>query len=390
MNKLTAEQRLTKARIALMRNPKFVLFSSMLTIGKCEVVDNVSTACTNGRDEWWGRKFIESIDDKTLAGGILHENFHKVYRHMFVWRKLYDENKMLANAACDYVINWEIRSLDPKEEFVKISNDWCIDERFAGMNSKQVFELLKQQCKDGGKGMKGFDEHDWEGAEELTDEEKTILKQEIDSALRQGRIAASKMAGFERGDVELNFDDLLAPQVDWRNELRELAKQISRGQDASSWAKINRRMIGYGHYMPSMIKQSIQSIVLAIDTSGSISKDFLTQFMSEAVGLFNELNPQKVYLMYWGTDVACVEEYDGEQAEVIVQSTKPKGGGGTSPSCVLTYLQEHKINPDVTLVLTDGCIDNWGSGWQNTIWCVLDNKQAWAPEGKTVHISSED
>lgn len=388
MNKLTAEQRLTKARIALMRNPKFVLFSSMLTIGKCEVVDNVPTACTNGRDEWWGRKFIESIDDKTLAGGILHENFHKVYRHMFVWRKLYEENKMLANAACDYVINWEIRSLDPKEEFVKISNDWCIDERFAGMNSKQVFELLKKECKT--ITIKGFDEHDWEGAEELTDEEKTILKQEIDSALRQGRIAASKMAGSERGDVELNFDDLLAPQVDWRNELRDLAKQISRGQDASSWAKINRRMIGYGHYMPSMIKQSIQSIVLAIDTSGSISKDFLTQFMSEAVGLFNELNPHKVYLMYWDTDVACVEEYDGEQAEVIVQSTKPKGGGGTSPSCVLTYLQEHKINPDVTLVLTDGYIDNWGSGWQNTIWCVLDNKQAWAPEGKTVHISSED
>ena len=71
------ERRLSKVKIAIMRNPKFALWSGLMTVGKTRVDENVSTACTNGRDEIYGRDFIKSLDDKELAFVVLHETLHK-------------------------------------------------------------------------------------------------------------------------------------------------------------------------------------------------------------------------------------------------------------------------------------------------------------------------
>ena len=156
---LDAERRLKKIKISLMRNPKFALWSGMLMLGKTEVVDNFPTACTNGRDEKYGRKFIEELDDKELAFVVLHENLHKAFRHLFIWRKLWEENPKLANAACDYVINLMIVESDPNESVVAMPRKegkvyGLLDPRFAKMNAKQEFDILKkeQQQQGGGGG----------------------------------------------------------------------------------------------------------------------------------------------------------------------------------------------------------------------------------------------
>ena len=52
---LTAEQRLQKAVMAIMAHDKYVGLSSVLMIGDRTVDDTVPTACTNGRDEMYGR-----------------------------------------------------------------------------------------------------------------------------------------------------------------------------------------------------------------------------------------------------------------------------------------------------------------------------------------------
>jgi hypothetical protein len=40
------ERRVQKAKISLMRNPKFALLSGVLMVGKTSVVDGLPTACT--------------------------------------------------------------------------------------------------------------------------------------------------------------------------------------------------------------------------------------------------------------------------------------------------------------------------------------------------------
>ena len=93
------ERRISKVKINIMRNPQFAFWSGVMTLGKTMVVDDLPTAATNGRDEMYGRQFVSELDDKELAFVVLHETMHKVYRHLTIWRKLYDENPRLANAA---------------------------------------------------------------------------------------------------------------------------------------------------------------------------------------------------------------------------------------------------------------------------------------------------
>jgi len=86
----------------------FVAYTSLIMVGESKVDDEEQTARTNGRDIWYGRKFVESLTDNELRGLILHEAKHKMYRHLDTWKHLAKINPIKTNMACDYVINLEI------------------------------------------------------------------------------------------------------------------------------------------------------------------------------------------------------------------------------------------------------------------------------------------
>ena len=64
MSVMTEERKLQKAKVSLMRDPKFALLSGVLMIGKTSIDENVPTACTNGRDERYGREFVKGLKDE--------------------------------------------------------------------------------------------------------------------------------------------------------------------------------------------------------------------------------------------------------------------------------------------------------------------------------------
>jgi predicted metal-dependent peptidase len=397
------ERKLKKVKIDLMRNPKFALWSGIMMVGKTELSDAIPTACTNGRDELYGREFVKGLTDKELAFVILHENMHKALRHLTIWRKLWDENKMLANMACDYVINLMIVESDPTEQWAAFPRDaqgeriGCFDTRFKGLNAKQVFDILKQEQKDqgsegGGEGSggEGFDDHDWDGAKGLSGEEKKELEREIDQAIRQGMMAEQKAIGNKSGNMFRELGELLEPQIDWREVLREFVKSICNARDTSSWRRVNRRFLGTGVYMPTMIGERVGSLAIGIDTSGSISGSEINRFLSEVKSIAEDVRPEKIDLIYWDASVAGHEVYDENDMANIVSSTKPRGGGGTDPRAMMHYLKKEKIEPECIIMLTDGEIYDWGSDWDAPIMWVVCNSYRGstitAPMGKTVHI----
>jgi predicted metal-dependent peptidase len=268
-----------------------------------------------------------------------------------------------------------------------------VDERFRGMNTKQVFDILKQEKKDdpngkGGGAGDGFDEHDWDGAESLTEEEKKELARDIDQAIRQGLIAHQKNVGKGGGNLDRELEDLLAPKIDWREVLREFVKATCSNKDTSSWRRVNRRFLSTGMYMPSMIGEKVGHLVVAIDTSGSIGGPELAEFLSEVQGIAEEVSPEVVDLIYWDGEVAGHEKYEGSAVSNIVSSTKPRGGGGTDPSCVSKYLRDEGIKPECVVVLTDGYVPNWGDEWTApTMWVISGgNKNAVSEHGKTIYL----
>jgi hypothetical protein len=186
--KLNVEQRLQKAVVDIMANPKYIALAGVLMIGKREVVDMadgvVPTAMTNGRDEWYCREFCESLNDAELRFLMLHENYHKLYKHMITWQHLYKEDGDRANKACDYVINVKLVD-DNKDGFATMTGQLtkgCFNEKYRGWDTARVYKSLPStpEGEGGNGGGDGFDVHDWDGAEELSTEEKNELTRDID------------------------------------------------------------------------------------------------------------------------------------------------------------------------------------------------------------------
>ena len=390
---LTAEQRLTKATTAIMNHPQHVALAGVLMIGSKTVREDIPTAATNGRDEFYGRAFVDSLTDAELRFLMLHECYHKLYKHLRTWKHLYDKDAQLANQACDYVINGKIMRLHNSDKFATMTGplkSGCYDAKYDDKwDAAKVFHDLQQEQEGGDGGSGGgqpIDEHDWEGAEELSAEEQQELVQQIDEAIRQGALVASKTGG----NVGRDINELLQPQVNWRDALREFVSTTCAGNDFGTWAKPNRRFLGAGVYMPSPISECVEELVVAIDTSGSIRQQQLTLFLSELAGICESVKPSRVRLLYWGHEVAGDETYEEQNMHTLAQSTKPVGGGGTDVNCVTAYMTEHDIKPQAVVVLTDGALyAGWGQWSCPVLWCILDNERRKPDTGKAIHIKSE-
>ena len=393
---LTAEQRLAKATIAIMG--KAHVLSGVMMVGERSVDENAPTAYTNGRDEKYGRKFVEDLTDAELRFLIMHEVYHKLYKHLTTWIDLYKTNAKLANQACDYVINlklveeFDTMRMDDGSPFIRMPKGGLLDTRFSGMNAKQVYNILKQEQDEderGGKPQKGdgeegagLDDHGWAEAQELSAEERQELERDIDEALRQGALVAGKTGSGGLRDLS----DLLQPKVDWREVLREFITTTCQGKDYSTWRRPNRRFVSSNIYMPSSISEQVDELVIGIDTSGSIGGPELSQFLGEVQSIAQQVKPNRVRLLYWDTKVCADEKYEGDQVSDIAKSTKPAGGGGTDPRCVPLYMDEHGIKPQAVVMLTDGYVGSWGEWSCPVLWCIVGNKSASPSVGKAVHV----
>jgi predicted metal-dependent peptidase len=398
---MEAERKLTKARISVMRStiPGLRLWSGVMSVGTIKVVDGLPTAMTNGRDEAYGREFIDSLPLKQLAFVCLHEACHKALRHTTVYQKLWKEDPRLTNIACDYVVNDIIVKADPDAsvcEFPKNPDGSLMglhEPKFSGWSAKRIYDHLKQEQEGGGKGKgppgDGFDEHDWEGASELSEEAQEKLGREIDVIMRRSLEEAKKL-GLGKGDTPLAVTDLLRPQVDWRAALREFVQEVCAGDDESSWRKLNRRFVSMGIALPTMTSETVGEIVIGADLSGSMwggNPSPTTILLTEIVSLTKTVKPDATHLLYWDTRVAGAEKYARHELDGLLASTRPKGGGGTNPQCVPDYLKEHKIKPQCVIMLTDGHVPNWGKGWDAPVlWIVIGNKGATPNNGRVLHI----
>jgi len=394
--KLTVEQLIQKDHVALMKDPKYCLYSGIIMIGRTEVKDDVQTACTDGRNTYYGRDYMAKLASSKRKGVILHENLHKAFRHTTVWKHLFKENQTMANMACDYVINLMI--MDGDNNFVSLPDGALLDHKYKGLDAGTVYRMIKEEAKGGTVHVKRvgdqegkdvpvievsneLDEHDWESADGMTNEEKEALAKDVDQALRQGAILAGKMSA----NVPREIGELLQAKVDWREAMREFVTSFCMDKDESTWRRPSRRWIGQDVYMPSMIGESVGRIVIGIDMSGSIGDEEVGQFLGEVKKICETVKPEGIDLLYWDTRVCQHEKYEQDQLDNLIASTKPRGGGGTDPQCIVNYMDKKKIKAECAVILTDGYVSSWGEGWScPTLWGITTDQTSQI--GKTVHI----
>lgn len=402
---MKAEDKITKARTAIMRDPRFVAMSGVLMVGNWEVRDDCPTAATNGKDVIYGRSFVDQCDDKLLRFVVLHEYFHVMLMHMTVWQHMFEEDAQTANFAADAVINLMLHDLDPRGDFLTVWEHAVLDQQYRGMDTGEVYRALRKNGKQqngksqsggprsasGGKA-KDFDKHepakdgdgqDGDGMKPLTAEEAKEVQKTVDTALRQGALIAGKVGA----NVDRTFGDLLQPQVNWEDQLREWLRTTAVGNDLSTWRKPARRWLGQDAYMPSRYTEAVKRVTIGVDTSGSIGHDQLRRALTEIMSACESVRPETVDVIYWDAAVAGHEVYEGEAVQTLPQTTRPRGGGGTRVGSMREYMEREGIEPDATIIFTDGYVEaGWGGAWPGPVLWAISTKGIKAPTGVSLFV----
>lgn len=390
--KLTEEQRVKKAHIAMLKHPETALYSGVMMMGTTEVVDGDITAYTDGVNKRYGRKFLQEMckDDREVAGLVLHENLHISLRHLLHNIDLFNEDRRLANMAADYVVNDIIMSIKDTN-LVKLPEGGCYDPKYHNMSMREVYRLLKQEQEEsgggggqdesegGGGGGYQFDEHDTGG--NMTPEQAKEMEGRIDRALREGALLAGRL-GI---DLPRHITEILKPKVDWREVLREFVASSTKGKDEYTWRRFNRRLLPNDIYMPTVENETIGEVVVAIDTSGSIGQEQINEFAGELVSICESVSPEAVRVLWWDTRVHG-EQMFTDNYSAIGEMLKPLGGGGTEVGCVAKYLNKQKIKAECVIVFTDGYVENdvkWDISVP-TLWMITDAHNWTPPTGKKV------
>ena len=154
------------------------------------------------------------------------------------------------------------------------------------------------------------------------------------------------------------LDEIYEPKVDWRHIIAHLGGELSKGD--FSFRRQSKNSVGTNYYLPSMHTYE-PFVVVAVDTSGSISNKEYAHFMSEVRGIL-ALHNCNVAVLQCDDEVTHYEELDPGTAAPRLR----RGGGGTAFKPVFDFA-DSKVsrNIDALLYFTDGY--NFDNGFEQEV-----------------------
>lgn len=95
-----------------------------------------------------------------------------------------------------------------------------------------------------------------------------------------------------------------------------------------------------------------QEVFFAVDTSGSIDEELLSEVYAEICGAMEQFDNQMTgILAFFDTRVHRPIRFSSIED---VKKTIPQGGGGTDFSCLFRYISSLGVHPGCIVIFTDG------------------------------------
>ena len=390
------------ARVRMLLNAPF--FGSLAT--RLKIIDGsdwVPTAATDGKHLYYNRDFFEKLDKSELEFVLAHEVMHCVYDHM---SRRGGRDPRLWNCAGDFVINLELVEHGIGRLPDKV--DCLYDKKYKGMSANEIYDLLKQDQENGNgdESMDSFDVHiemgsgngdnDSDGDNDgtgkskpipITEEEAKQLKDEIKQAVMQ----AAKAAGASNcpASVRSMIEDITNPQMDW-TELLQTHLQSCLKSDYT-FARPSRKGQGMGYILPGMKHDEKIDVTIAIDTSGSISRKMLMDFLGEVKGIMEQFLDFNLELWCFDTAVHNPKKFTPDNVEELLEY-ELAGWGGTDFDVNWEFMKEKGIEPNKFIMMTDGYPWNsWGDEFYcDTIFLIHGDKNIEAPFGTTCYYEENN
>ncbi len=160
--------------------------------------------------------------------------------------------------------------------------------------------------------------------------------------------AAEKAQGDMPGSLQDMIDRILKPRVDPWQVLRDYMTRLAKNEQ--SWAKLNRRHLARGIYLPGRHGYELGDVVLLADISGSMDERQCQLTAGFLQGIL-ELYPGRLTIIYHDTKVLDVVDWtiDDGELEIPVRS----GGGGTCHIDAVAEIDRRCLEPSIILACTD-------------------------------------
>lgn len=164
-----------------------------------------------------------------------------------------------------------------------------------------------------------------------------------------------KSQGYLPGSLIEFIEGMLNPVIPWNSILHRFLQNTLMVD--WHWSRPNRRYVYRKIFLPSVVKENLEAVI-AIDTSGSISSNELRDFLSEVLGIIQNIASTKIYLISCDASVQDVIELEhGVSIDNKILPWEEGGGlrgrGGTSFIPVFDYVRDKEIYPDVLIYFTD-------------------------------------
>ena len=368
--------------------------------------DLTDTMATDGKSIYFNRTFVRETADNELLAVLLHEALHVALGH-HLRRGKFPAKPW--NIACDYSVNLMV-----KDARLDLPGNVYLDEKYRGMTAEQIIRAMpkddegedgEEEGEEGGQPGTG-DEHgnaggqpwdtdtddtdDGEGDDTGTDDtdddtgkpagapkgfepvgeiwdavdddgealSPADIKEAEETLKRDIIVAAEVEKATGSGSITIGggvLDQAKAASVDWVEALADFLDQAFGCEP--TLAKPARRHLWSGNYFPSYKGVGGGDLVIAIDTSASVSQDEAQQFADEIDSIRENIKPDKTVVIYCDAFIQRHPE-TGEQFDEFDSfediEVRAINGGGTRFDPPFSLVEQEGFEPSAFVYFTDG------------------------------------
>jgi predicted metal-dependent peptidase len=350
------KDRFIKCRVKLLRDAPF--FGVLLLNSSYVLTEDVPIAATDGQKLLFNEKYMEGVSDMLFRSVLLHEVLHMALEHLERLKEEFKRDTLIANIACDIVVNGII-----KDNGFTLGSDWISDDSLKHLSAKEIYNILRKkvqedkdyiankygtggnECMKPGKGQpQSGKEQSGDGPGAAGGKGKVNWRDVLNKA---STISKSKSYGLRGAGLGRIFKEFMEPTINWRDALY---KYITAAR--TDFEGFDRRFVHSGQYLDDLGGGKIRVMVF-MDTSASVNEELLGEFIAEirfAVGSLPQISGEM-----WCFDATLYPL--GDILEVLY-TPKITGGGGTSftePLEMSIKAAEEDITTQVvSIIFTDG------------------------------------
>ena len=383
-----------KTRLSL-REP---FFSSILFRFPMEATNTVPYAAVTPRGRiLYNPEAIEKLSVEEIVFLLCHEVLHIAFSHSL---RRGEREHYLFNIASDAVIN---------EMLIELEIGKFIDSgvRLKGAQSRtaediydEIYEkipaakLLCDIIYSGDQNAGGLKNDPLAEARKIYGESvedaelrdiENCVKMAVAEAITKQKMMETRMGSAMGHLITLLEEYVLVEKLPWYELLgRFMTKFVSQNE---TWRRPNKRFSDV--YLPSVNKEAqMGSLVIGIDTSGSISDEMLAAFGKHLFDVIEECKPEEIFVLWCDYKIQKIEQHQWE--DVPFKLSAP-GRGGTNMCEIVNWVNKNTPEADACVIFTDGYTPYPQTNEESvpTLWVITSKNTAIPEHINRVHFEME-